>query len=1077
MQTNVPPEPRTLPDDAWISGPPCTAPDEGLHHTLARVAGGRPDAVALIEGERTTTYRELDRTATAWAAQLAARGTGPGRLVPLLLPRCTDLVVALLAVLKTGAAYALLDPSWPERRLADIRAELDPPLVITGAGTSPSLGEPAPSLWSPNSEPAPTDPGFRPVHVDGSAPACVFFTSGTTGRPKGVVAPHRATARLFPRGPGGFAAFTADTVMPLAAPLPWDAFSLELWSVLLNGGTALIVAEPYLSPAALRAGVARHGVDTVWLTSSLFNMIVDEDPDAFHGVRQVLTGGERLSVAHVRRFVDRHPGITLLNGYGPVESTVFTTTHRITAADCTRPGGIPLGRPVSGTRVHVLEQGGTRPCRVGETGELCVAGEGMALGYLGAGALAEERFTRLPVGEQGAPVRAYRTGDLVAWDAEGLLHFRGRADRQMKIRGHRVEPAEVERQVEALLPGVRACRVLARPNAAGTEQELVAFCRPVRPGDTLDDAVGVLRSALVPYQRPALVVSVDDFPLTPQGKLDERALLAGAASPAVVPRASHEGPPAQHDTARTAADPVLQAVADAFATVLDRPSVPHDVPFAELGGTSLGAGRVCARVAARLGHPVPVSRLYLHRTCEALAGWLRTAEARPADAPRPSAPAPNDPTPLTSLQAGYLTRQLVTPTDRTAYCLLTWVIEGPLDRAALREAVCSVHQRHEALRAAYPLDPEPSAVPVDLPAPELEELPGAPSVSAAVRALRTELADELHVALGEVWRTALVPVGAGDTTVFGCVVHHVAFDGHSESVLARDLAAAYASASDADEPAPGSPTPPGLAAVHAERARRRQLADLDATHDAYVTELTGVPELRWPHPASDRASDPRRVEVEVRPDVVREVDRLAGTTGTSRFVVLLAVWAAGLAEVTGQRDFAVGVPVARRDGTGLGEVVGCHIDMLCLRLRDAALNGDATAFEAAGRLATRALAAQDLPLADVLARVDPPRTDRHPLYQTLFALQDNPAPDLHLPGLRTRFLRQPYLDLPLELHTECWPDPHGGLRVEFAFRPAAVPEVVVEALAERFTDRLHALAAPGHRTPATGPKTAVTAGV
>lgn len=1062
------------PNAAWSAGRPCAAPDEGLHETFARRARSRPDAVALVEGERALTYEELDQTADAWAARLAAAGSGPGDLVPVLLPRGIRLVVALLAILKTGAAYALLDPAWPEQRLSDVRAQLDPPLVVAEDGSELPLGGHPLPVWSPPERrpPEAPPPGFRPASVAGSAPACVFFTSGTTGRPKGAVTPHRATARLFP--PDGFASFTADTVMPLAAAVSWDAFSLELWSVLLNGGTSLIVEEPYLSPTALRTGVRRHGTDTVWLTSSLFNMVVDEDPDAFRGLRQVLVGGERLSVPHVRRFLRRHPGIALINGYGPVESTVFTTTHRITEADCDRPGGIPLGRPVPGTRVYVLEPDGSRPCAVGETGELCVAGDGLALGYLGDPALTDRKFTRVPIGPDddggSAGVRIYRTGDLVEWDPDGLLHYRGRADRQVKIRGHRVEPAEVERQAEELVPAVRSCRVLARPDASGTGLELIAFCVPLRPGDPLPDALGTLRAALVPYQRPALLVVVDGFPTTERGKLDERALLALAPEP--------DRPSPVPGAAETVPDPVVRAVAETFAAVLGRDSVPLDMPFAELGGTSLGAGRVCARLADRFGRPVPVAQFYGRTTVTALAEWLRDT----ADVPvGPEPPAPDGTTPLTPMQIVYLTRQLVAPTDLTSHCLLTWTIEGELDRTALSAAVAEVHARHEALRAAYVADPRPSAVLVPIPPPELEELDEEPSVDAAVRALRAELTDELDLAGGEVWRTALVPVAASDTVVLGCVVHHIAFDGWSESVLAHDLGTAYAAALSGARP---RTAPPSLHRLHTERALRRSLADPDVHRGYLVDELTAVPELRWPQdppeplpgdpatgphdpvtgpvPASRGAgSGPGRVGAWVAASELGAVDALAARCGVSRFVALLALWAGSVAEVTGQRDFAVGVPVAQRDAAGLEDVVGCHITMLCLRLRGTALDGDAAALREAGGIVARAFAAQEVPFGDVLTLVDPPRTGRPPLYQALFALQDNPAPDLRLPGLHTGFLRQPYPDLPLELHTECWPDGAGGLRVETAFRPEAVPPAVAREITERFSARLGGPARPG----------------
>ncbi|WP_432102048.1 amino acid adenylation domain-containing protein [Streptomyces sp. bgisy091] len=1055
-------------------GRPCAAPDEGLHETFARRARARPGATALIDGPRSLTYGELDRTADAWAARLAAAGAGPGDLIPVLLPRGAHLVLALLAVLKTGAAYALLDPAWPEQRLGDIRAQLDPPLAVVEHGSALRLGAAPLRSWSPPqdlvAEPAPAR--FRAARSRGSDPACVFFTSGTTGSPKGAVTAHRATARLFPAD--GFASFTADTVMPLAAAVSWDAFSLELWSVLLNGGTSLVVDEPYLSPTALRSGVQRHGVDTVWLTSSLFNMVVDEDPDAFQGLRQVLIGGERLSVPHVRRFLHTHPGTALINGYGPVESTVFTTTHRITAADCDSSGGIPLGRPVPGTQAHVLEPGGDRPCAVGETGELCVAGTGLALGYLGDEALTEERFVRVPLGPGDGATRVYRTGDLVEWGPDGLLRYRGRADRQVKIRGHRVEPAEVERQVVDVLADVRSCRVLARPDSSGTSLELIAFC--VLPEEVTDAGpaaarerrspsalLATLRAALVPYQRPAHLVVVDRFPTTERGKLDERALMELAPDSVRSP----DGADADRTTsAPVPADSVTRAVIETFTAVLGCEAVPLDVPFAELGGTSLEAGRVCARLAARLDRPVPLSRFYGRSTVTALTKWLREAP----DVPRAEEPdIPEGITPLTPMQIVYLTRQLVAPADRTSHCLLTWVIEGELDRAALETAVAEAHDRHEALRVAYVPDPTPSAIAVDIGPPPVEELPAERSTDAAIHALTTELTGELDLASGEVWRTALVPVSGSHTTVFGCVVHHIAFDGWSEGVLARDLSRAYGAASA--DPAPRRPlsavtgplpTPPSLRRLHTDRLRRRAFDDTAAQRVRLVDELTSVPELRWPAapPGAVAGGGPLRVTARVPASAMAEVDALAARCGVSRFAVLIALWAGGLAKATGQWDFAVGVPTAQRDTPGLEDVVGCHLTMLCLRLRNGALAGGAESVRETGAILTRAFAAQDVPFGEVLTLVDPPRTGRPPLYQVLFALQDNPDPVLELPGLSVTFQRRPYPDLPLELHTECWPespDGTGGLRVETTFRPGAVTPAVAREVTRHFVDQLDRL--------------------
>jgi hypothetical protein len=378
---------------------------------------------------------------------------------------------------------------------------------------------------------------------------------------------------------------------------------------------------------------------------------------------------------------------------------------------------------------------------------------------------------------------------------------------------------------------------------------------------------------------------------------------------------------------------------------------------------------------------------------------------------------------------------------------------------------------------------------VDAPAPLLEILPGQPSADAAVSALRAELAEGLEPTEGEVWRTAVVPVHGGAVTLFGCVVHHIAFDGWSESVLAADIAAGYNRARGAAKPEATYPEPPSLAAIHRQYTEHMACADLARHHDYLVSELEDVPVLRWPAAVGQLAPGaPREIEIPLSPGLVAGVDALAARTGVTRFVVLLSHYASSLAEVTGQNDFAVGVPVAQRFASGLDRVVGCHINMVCIRLRGSALEsaalesaalesaalesaalestdleGGAPAVQETGRIVGRAFAAQDVPFSDVLGLLRRPRSDRPPLFQALFALQDNLAPRLNLAGLRTTFLRQPYLQLPLEFHTELWPTEDGGIRLAVSFRPDAVPEDIAREFAKRFIDRLHATSS-GART-------------
>ncbi|QGV77458.1 amino acid adenylation domain-containing protein [Streptomyces ficellus] len=506
-----------------------------IHEAVARHAAHRPDAVALVDGDRRVGYAELDAAAEAWAAALLERGAGPGVFVPVVLRRSATLVAALLGVLKTGAAYAALDPDWPAERLRSVAGMLAPRVTVAAEGrdgwADGVLCPPAAHGLLPRDATAapPTRRGAegsaaRPP-VDGSCPATVFFTSGTTGRPKAVVSGHRATLSLLG---GCFEPFTVTAggpgrpVMPQAAPVSWDGFTLEAWGPLINGGTSVLIDGGYLMPGTLRTLVEREGVDTVWLTASLFHLFVDEDPGCFEGLRHVLTGGERLSVPRVRAFLDRHPSVRLTNGYGPVETCVFATARRVRRSDCDVPSGIPVGEPVPGRRVHLLTGG--RPAAPGATAEICVSGDGIALGYLGDAELTARAFPTVTV--DGVPTRMYRTGDLGFQDPDGVVHFTGRADRQVKVRGHRVEPEEVEAVVRTVA-GVADCAVVPVPGASGGHERLALFYTWAPAGDPPPPRAvrRGLAGRLPRHLVPDLVRELAELPLTANGKLDRAALL------------------------------------------------------------------------------------------------------------------------------------------------------------------------------------------------------------------------------------------------------------------------------------------------------------------------------------------------------------------------------------------------------------------------------------------------------------------------------------------------------------------------------------------------------------------------
>ncbi|TNH29630.1 amino acid adenylation domain-containing protein [Micromonospora orduensis] len=499
-----------------------------IHEAVADHAARRPEATALLHRGGSVDYRTLDAAAAFHAVELAARGVGPGDVVPLLVPRSAQLVALQLAVLKCGAAYACIDPRWPAERQAAILDQLAPVLVASEPGVHRDRCESYPVEHEHLDALAARGCRFEEVDIDPSAAAMVFFTSGTTGRPKGVVSPHRAVTRLF--GPAGLPGFGPGHATPQAAPVPWDMYAFELWGQLTTGGTSVLVEGEHLLPGVLRELVRDVGVDTLWLTSSLFNLFVDEDPDCFRGLGQVFTGGEKLSSGHVHRFLLAHPTVPLHNGYGPAENCMLTTTRLIRGADCEVPGGIPVGEPVPGTTVHVLDEAGQR-CGTGRPGEICIAGQGLAVGYLNDPGETAARFPTVML--DGAAQRVYRTGDVGLFDDAGCLHFRGRADRQVKISGYRVELAEIE--AEALrLPGVRDCTALALSDPNGQVTNLALFYvgdpgEDAPAGPSMSDPQHVLarlREVLPGYLVPRVLRRLDRFPVLANGKRDHISLLS-----------------------------------------------------------------------------------------------------------------------------------------------------------------------------------------------------------------------------------------------------------------------------------------------------------------------------------------------------------------------------------------------------------------------------------------------------------------------------------------------------------------------------------------------------------------------
>ncbi|MFJ9770754.1 amino acid adenylation domain-containing protein [Kitasatospora sp. NPDC101157] len=587
------------------------AADATVHGAVERRAAEAPDAPALVCGERTLSYGELNAGADRVAVRLRERGVRRGEVVAVLLARDLDLPVAVLGVLKAGAAYTLLDPDFPLARWRAVIEESGAVAVLTdrsaadlgGLGT-PVVGLAAPQGSGPSGTQVPEEAGPDDAF-------CVMFTSGSTGRPKGVVATHRALLATL-QGQE-FVDFAPRHVWLQCSPVSWDAFALELFGPLLSGGLCVLHPGQRPDPAVIAAEVRRHGVTTVHLSASLLNVMVDSYPAMFDRVEQVMTGGEAASLPHIARLLQDRPGLRVVNGYSPVENMIFTMCHTAVPDDLTTGFTLPVGRPLPGKRVYVLDER-LRPAPAGVAGELYMAGPGLARGYLGRPGLTAERFVACPF----APgERMYRTGDVVRWRRDGVMEFLGRADSQVKVRGFRVEPGEVE----ALLvrdPAVSQAAVVVHTDAEG-DRRLVAYVVPASPGATVDPAAlrAGLERLLPEYMVPSAVTVLDALPLTPNGKLDRAAL------PEPVYAAAGSG--------RAPRDRREERLCALFAEVLKLDAVGIDDSFFDLGGHSLLVTRLISRIRTELDVELGIKDVFEARTVARLAERASTARrARPA---------------------------------------------------------------------------------------------------------------------------------------------------------------------------------------------------------------------------------------------------------------------------------------------------------------------------------------------------------------------------------------------------------------------------------------------------------------
>ncbi|WP_280363071.1 non-ribosomal peptide synthase/polyketide synthase [Nocardia wallacei] len=1045
-----------------LHDPNATAHAVAADGTLASLfdaqAGATPEAVALIDAGSgaSLTYAEFATRAYRLARHLISLGVGPETPVALGLRRSVDLVVGMYAVAAAGGTYVPLDPDQPRDRLNHIVRTAAPLCVLTAAeldldADAPHLRIDTLDLADLPAGPVRDEERVRPLRPHHTA--YVIFTSGSTGRPKGVAVPHRAIVNQLTWKKAAFALGTGDAVL-LKTTAMFDLSVWEFWSALVSGAR-LVVAAPdgHRDPAYVSRLLSEQHVSVLHAVPSMLEALLTIRGGALPpSLRAVLAIGEALPPHTAERLRDAAPAAELWNLYGPTEAAVSVTAHRVTEADS---AAVPIGVPQWNTRVYVLD-GRLRPVPVGVAGELYLAGTQLAHGYLGRAALTAGRFVADPYAPTPGE-RLYRTGDLVAWNTAGELEYLGRTDFQVKIRGFRIELGEVESALRRAAE-IAAALVTVHSDPA-TGDRMVAYVVPAQGHSVDTAAVSAHLSELLPsYMVPAAYVILDELPLTANGKVNRRALPAPDFGP-------REYRPPRSDVER--------AVAAVFADVLGVERAGLDDDFFTLGGNSLAATRVVARLNDAVATTVTVRAVFEAPTVAGLAAWIGARQpgshARPVPGPRPRP----ERIPLSATQQRLWFLNRFDPASGAYNIAVALRMRGPLDVAALFAACGDLVARHESLRTVFPDSADgPHQVILDAataaPTPAVLEVPAADLEARAAAAARRGFDITTEVPL----RVELLRGDTGEHVLI-LVLHHIAADGWSLTPLADDLATAYRArcggAAPHWEPLPVQYTDFGL-------WQRELLGDdtdprsLAATQrDYWTSRLAALPECLQlptdrPRPTTaSQCADTVAATVDSR--LHAGIAELARRNDASVFMVLHATLAALLARLAATDDVCIGTPIAGRTDHRLDGLIGMFAGTLALRTEVTPGRPFRDLLAAVRDRDLDDFAHADLPFERLVEVLNPVRSPaHHPLFQVMLSVHsavpdgvDLPGVDVSAAAIETGFTAWDLQFTLIESHTADRTADGIGLRLTYA--TDLFDRATAERLCGRFLDMLAAVVA------------------
>jgi amino acid adenylation domain-containing protein len=1019
-----------------------------LFDWLLRHATARPEAVALEFGDERTTYAELERLSATVARRLKALGVGRDDRVAVCLRRSTWLPVALFGVVRAGAAYVPVDPDLPAERVAFLLSDSGARVVLHGLDAPPFPDSPAKFVALPlGNDDAAAETTDRP-EIDDASPrdlAYVIYTSGSTGRPKGSLVEHRSIVNRLLWMQEQYP-FSGDDVQLQTTTITFDVSVVELfmWSV---AGARLTLPPPGAErdPDALVRAIERHRVTRLHFVPSMLSVFFAHVAAAgtsarLRSLRQVYCSGEALPVSLVREFdrMVRTPfGATLHNLYGPTEAAVEVSWFD--CADLGDRASVPIGRPVANTRLHVLDTHG-RPCPVGIPGELHIAGVQVARGYHGRPELTAEKFVPEPfVADPEA--RMYRTGDLARWLPDGTVEYLGRTDFQIKIRGVRVEPGEIE-AVLCEEPDVGAAAVIAVQGPAG-DTRLAAYVapRPGWPSPPVARLLAVLRERLPQQLVPASLDVLERLPLGSTGKLDRKRLPSPTAQEGVA------------ESGLVHEDATAATIAEIWQDVVGLPVRDASVSFFDQGGHSLLAGRLLAEIRARIGAVVALPDFLRRADFGSLVALVRAAGSAASTSSIPRADRSGD-APATEVQKQFWFQHQLDAAGTGHNLVFTLRMRGPLDVSALRAAFDSLVARHETLRTLFPAvggEPRQLVLAADDPrAPRLGEV-----VRTDLDALRdAEEQRVLDVEAIAVCVATLARIGAEEHALV-LTLHHLATDEVTEEILWRDLARAYASAPDggAKGAEPGLLLHPVDFAVWENTTERlalgetqlawwrQELSDL-GSGDILPTDSAGK---------TTPSFSGRRVHRYVDAATYRAFTMATRTCAATPFVGMLAAWSAFLHRLCGVDDLCVGAPVSRRHLSGLEASAGLFIAPLPFRSRRVRGCSFLEAIRAARETVLRVHEHSAVSLPTIVRNLRAHASaGGMSLFATMLVMRGAPVQAPTLPGLETSLVEQEPRSAKVDL-TLLVAERDGSLLISLEYRDDSFAQSTAAAWLEDFT--------------------------